>query len=521
MDDPIPASERSRQEQVFRFVAEATTHGGASATRIDTHGAVVFLAGDRALKIKRAVRFPFLDYSTLARRKAACEQELEVNRRFAPQIYRRVVPITRAASGGFEIGGNGEPVEWAVEMQRFDESRTIDRLAREQPLAPALADAIADAIEASHRSAPKADTATWVASLLPILADNTTSFIAGGFPPDRVAALDRASRFDFERIRPLLEQRGAQGFVRWCHGDLHLANIVLIDGKPVLFDAIEFDPVFASVDLLYDLAFPLMDLIQHGRCDAAAGVLNRYLAVGDEAHAEGLRALPLLMSLRAAVRAKVMLSRPALDVATERSNRQIAMSYFALAERLIAPPRSRLIAVGGLSGTGKSVLARGLSGRVPPLPGAVVLRSDLIRKRLFGVADTERLPQAGYSRDATADVYRILGERAAHILAQGCSVIVDAVFSRQEERAAIEAVARDQGVEISGLYLVADVKTLLDRVAHRIGDASDATPEIVRQQQAYEQGDIGWTTIDASGSPDETLIRALAALRLVDQVCST
>lgn len=520
MTDPIPASERSLQEQVFRFVGQATTQG-APVTRIDTHGAAVFLSDDRALKIKRAVRFPFLDYSTLARRKAACEQELEINRRFAPQIYRRVVPITRSAAGTFDIGGDGEPIEWAVEMQRFDESRTIDNLAREQPLAPGLADAIADAIEASHRSAPKADTATWIGSLLPILEDNTASFSAGGLPPDRIAALDHASRTAFQRVCPLLEQRGTQGFVRWCHGDLHLANIVLIDGKPVLFDAIEFNPVFASVDVLYDLAFPIMDLIQHGRCDAAAGLLNRYLAIGDERHADALGVLPLLMSLRAAVRAKVMLSRPASNAGAERSNRQFALSYFALAESLIAPSPPQLIAIGGLSGTGKSVLARALSGHIGPLPGAIVLRSDVTRKRLFGVAETERLPAAAYSPEATADVYRRLGERAVRIVFQGFSVIVDAVFANAEERAAIESLARDQAVDITGLYLVADLATRIARVARRIDDASDATPEIVRQQQAYEQGAIAWKTIDASGSPEQTLAHALAALPSNAQVCNT
>ncbi|MFC0239560.1 bifunctional aminoglycoside phosphotransferase/ATP-binding protein [Rhodopseudomonas telluris] len=521
MADPMTDSERALQEQIFGFMADPATHGGAAVTRIDTHGAAVFLAGDRALKIKRAVRFPFLDYSTLARRKTACEQELDVNRRFAPQIYRRVVPVTRTAAGTFEIGGGGEPIEWAVEMQRFDESRTVDHLATKQPLAPALVDAIADAIAASHRAAPKADTATWIASLLPILDDNTASFTAGHFPSDRVTALDHATRAAFERVRPLLDRRGAQGFVRWCHGDLHLANIVLIDEAPVLFDAIEFDPAFASVDVLYDLAFPIMDLIQHDRGDAAAGLLNRYLAVGDEAHGDALAALPLLMSLRAAIRAKVMLSRPAADEDTERSNRQIALSYFALAERLIVPPRPRLIAVGGLSGTGKSVLARALSSHVAPLPGAIVLRSDVTRKRLFGVADTERLPASGYSAEATARVYRWLAERAALVLAQGCSVIVDAVFAKAAERGAIEAVARERGVDVAGLYLVADLQIRIDRVAGRLGDASDATPEIARQQQAYEQGEIGWTMIDASGTPGQTLARAEAALGLPGQVCST
>ncbi|WP_322515944.1 AAA family ATPase [Rhodopseudomonas palustris] len=521
MAEPIPASGPVRQEEIFRFVADPASHGGEPVTRIDTHGAAVFLAGDRALKIKRAVQFPFLDYSTLERRKAACDQELAVNRRFAPQIYRHVLPITRETDGTLQIGGAGEPVEWAVDMARFDERRTVDHLAADGMLDPNLVTAIADVIAASHRAAPEAAAAPWIASIEPIIADNTASFEAGGFPVDQVATLDRASRAAFDHCRSLLEQRGAQAFVRWCHGDLHLANIVLIDGAPVLFDAIEFDPVIASVDVLYDLAFPLMDFVHYDRCDAAAELLNRYLAVTPPQNGDALGLLPLLLSMRAAIRAKVMLSRPASDAGTMRSNRKIADAYFALAGRLIAPPAPRLIAVGGLSGTGKSVLARALAGHVTPLPGAVVLRSDVARKRLFGVGDIERLPATAYSPEVTAQVYRGLGERAAHILAQGHSVIVDAVFAKAEERQAIEGIATDAGCTFLGLYLAADLKTRIDRVSRRTGDASDATPDIVRQQQAYEQGAIGWTEIDASGTPDLTLARAVGTLGRGDQACST
>jgi hypothetical protein len=505
-------SDRSRQDRIFQFLADPATHG-APVTRIDTHGAAVFLAGDHALKIKRAVRFPFLDYSTLALRKRACDRELEVNRRFAPQIYRRVVPITRAADGTLQIGGDGEAVEWAVEMTRFDERRTIDQVAARGPIEPELVIAIADVIAASHRTAPSAATASWIASILPIIADNTATFEAEGFPADQVAALDRASRAAFERTRRQLEQRGAEGFVRHCHGDLHLANIVLIDGAPVLFDALEFDPAFASVDVLYDLAFPLMDLIRYDRCDAAVILLNRYLAATPDENVDALGTLPLLLSMRAAIRAKVILARPSSDIATNRDNRETAEAYFALAARLIAPPPPpRLIAVGGLSGTGKSVLARVLASRVPPLPGAIVLRSDLTRKRLFGVADTERLSETAYAPEVTAKVYRSLGERAAAALTQGHSVIVDAVFAKADERQAIEAILRKMEVGFTGLYLVADLETRIERVRGRVGDASDATTEIVRQQQAYQQGTIGWATIDASGRPEQTLAQALTAI---------
>ncbi|PZA13053.1 DNA-binding protein [Rhodopseudomonas palustris] len=510
----------SSQQDVFDFLGHGSD-GLFPVKQIDTHGAAVFLEGNRALKIKRAVKFPFLDYSTLAKRKTACEQELAVGQRFAPTIYRRVVPITRTDNGALQIGGDGPVMEWAVEMMRFDDSATLDHLARAGSLGPELIDAVADAIAASHLAAPLAASAPWVASIEPILADDTAELAAGGFAADDVSALDRGSRAALGRLRPLLERRGAAGFVRWCHGDLHLANIVILDGKPTLFDAIEFDPIIASVDVLYDLAFPLMDLLHYGRGSDSAQLLNRYLAETADDNFDALSALPLLLSMRAAIRAKVLLARPAADDSIRDANRAIAESYFALALRLIAPPPPRLIAVGGLSGTGKSVLARALSGHVPPLPGAVVLRSDVARKRLYGVADTERLPATAYTPDVTEKVYRGLAERAARILNQGHSVIVDAVFSKPDERQAIEAIAAELAVPFHGVFLTADLDIRIARVSGRIGDASDATPEIVRQQHSYAHGVIGWTTIDAGGTPAETLSRTLAALPQTAQVCST
>ncbi|WP_307705471.1 bifunctional aminoglycoside phosphotransferase/ATP-binding protein [Rhodopseudomonas sp. B29] len=481
----------------------------------------MFLTKDRVLKIKRAVRFPFLDYSTLARRRTACEQELEVNRRFAPQIYRRVVPITRSAGGILEIGGDGEPIEWAVEMARFDERLTLDHLARQGPLTPGLVAALAEVIAQSHRVAPSAATEPWLDSIEPIIADNTAAFTAGEFADDEVATLDRTSREALSRHRRLLGDRGARGFVRWCHGDLHLANIVLIDGKPVLFDAIEFDPVFASVDVAYDLAFPLMDLLRYGRGEAAAGLLSSYLAATGDDSIDALAALPLLQSIRAAIRAKVLLMRPAKDETERQDNRHTAESYFALALRLITPPQPRLIAVGGLSGTGKSVLARSLAAAVLPLPGAVVLRSDVVRKQTFGVAETARLGADAYTPEVTAKVYGSLAARAASILGQGHSVIVDAVFARGDERRAIEAIAAKAKVPFEGVYLTADLAIRIARVEGRLADASDATADIVRQQQAYQLDSIDWHKVDASGTPQQTLERALAATKISDQTCST
>ncbi|MGO4714040.1 AAA family ATPase [Bradyrhizobium sp. 2TAF24] len=516
-ETPVPDG---LQDEVFAFLADASHHGGHGVRRIDTHAASVFLAANRAYKVKRAVRFPFLDYSTLALRKAACVQELEVNRRFAPQIYLRVVPITRATDGSLHIGGDGEAVEWAVEMQRFDSEATLDHLAAAGPLPPHLATQMADAIVASHRSAPPAADARWVAAIPALITANTDTFVAeAAFPADRISTLDHDSHAAFLQLRDLLERRMQAGLVRRCHGDLHLANIALIDDRPVLFDAIEFDPALATTDILYDLAFPLMDLLAAGQAQAANILFNRYLSLMPDAGIEGLTALPLFLSLRAAIRANVLLRRR--PVACDDG---AATSYFDLARRLIAPVPPSLVAVGGLSGTGKSRLARDLAAGIGPAPGAVLLRSDIIRKQLFGVDELARLPSAAYQPAVTERIYRELALRARTVLATGHAVVVDAVFAASSERAAIADTARALGVPFSGLFLSADLATRVQRIGQRRNDASDATPQIARMQDAYDLGAIDWHAIDASGSPGDTLARSMRALggaRSGDQRCST
>ena len=500
------------QQPVFDFLARPATFGGASVKRIDTHAATVFLAGDHAFKIKRAVRFPFLDYSTLEKRQAACAAEIEVNRAYAPAIYRRVVAITRDKDGTLAIGGQGEPVEWAVEMRRFDETQTLDHLADAQRIDGVLADALGRTVARAHAAARTNKAAGFVDELAEVIAQNDEELRAAPdlFPTADVAALTQATRTVFERVRSLLQARERAGLVRRCHGDLHLGNIVLLDGAPVLFDAIEFDPRIATGDVLYDLAFLLMDLIERGLKAAANVVLNRYLgATRRNEDLDALAALPLFLSLRAAIRAKVAAKRRAQG-AESAHIAQSARAYFALAGRLLAPPPPRLVAVGGLSGTGKSLLARALAAQILPEPGAVVLRSDVERKALFGLAETDRLPEAGYAPDVTAKIYAILADKARRAIAAGHSAIVDAVFAHAAERAAIAQAAA--GATFYGLFLSADLSVRLARVGTRAGDASDADAAVVRRQEQYDLGTMNWTTADASGSPEETLRRAKTAL---------
>jgi uncharacterized protein len=503
------------QEPVLALLGDPATYfahvkvGGHAVKRIDTHAASVFLAGERAFKIKRAVRFPFLDFSTLEKRKAACEAEIEVNRAFAPQIYLRVVAITRAADGALALAGGGEPVEWAVEMRRFDENLTLDHLADQGRVDAALAERLGRIVADAHAQAPAVEPQPWIDAIGRYIAEHDAELARTRdlFPPAAVAALGGASRDAYARIRPLLLERGRRGLIRRIHGDLHLGNIVLIEDAPVLFDAIEFSPLVGSGDVLYDLAFLLMDLIERGLQHPANLVFNRYLDETRRAEdLDALAALPLHLSMRAAIRAKVTAERRERAAPTAQAEiGASARRYFDLAQRAIAPPAPVLVAAGGRSGTGKSALARALGPHLGPLPGAVVLRSDAERKALLGRPESEQLPPQAYAAEVTAQVYAVIADKARRAIAAGHSAILDAVFAQPDERAQAEAAAAVLGVAFHGFFLEAPLATRLARVGARSRDASDADAAVVRAQESYDLGPLAWTRIDATGSLEDTL----------------
>jgi aminoglycoside phosphotransferase family enzyme/predicted kinase len=504
------------QAEVFAFLGAPASYGAKEVRRFDTHAAAVFLAGDRAFKVKKAVRFPFLDYSTLEKREAACRAELDINRRFAPMLYLGVVPITRAANGRMAIGGDGEVLEWTVEMQRFDENKTLDRVADGGALGDPMSEKLAGMVRAMHEKAERVRAEPWIRAVELYIGQNTEAFRAwpAVFPEASVVDLEAKSRAALRRLRPLLIERGRHGFVRRGHGDLHLGNIAVLQDEPVAFDAIEFDPVIASGDVLYDFAFLLMDLINRDDVAAANSVLNVYMdsAGGSATAIGGLTALPFFMSLRAAIRAKVTAAR--FDQAEEEASalRASATHYFDLALRLLEPVVPVIICIGGLSGTGKSVLAKQLAKFIPPLPGALVLRSDVLRKRMFGVAETDRLSPVAYQTEISTRVYEDIAAKVASISSAGYSVVVDAVFANADARDAVEKAARRAGVAFFGVFLVADLGTRMRRIDHRGPDASDADAQVARKQEAYDLGAMTWTKVDASGSPIDTLERVRAAL---------
>ncbi len=508
-------ADAASQSEVIRLLSDPATHDGAPVQRIDTHASAVFLAGPRALKLKRAVKYDYLDFSTVERRKACCEAELRINGRTAPALYRGVLPVVRPPNGPLALGGEGPAVDWVVEMVRFDQDALFDRLAASGRLELAMVARLAEEIASFHDgceprrtgAAPRAWHALSMATRrgCPIRNDLLDS--------NACQLLAASARAALRRTSALLESRRTAGLVRQCHGDLHLGNIVLFDGRPTLFDAIEFNDDIACIDVMYDLAFLLMDLCHRGLPRHANVVFNSYLGVTQDLDA--LAALPLFLSCRAAIRAKTCATAARLQASpdAQRGMRSRAREYLALANRLLEPSAPAIVAIGGLSGSGKSTLARALAATVGRAPGAVLLRTDDIRKRLYGVTPLTRLGPLAYTREVSARVYEALAGAAAVVIEAGHSAIVDAVFARAEDRAVVEQTAKRTHARFAGLWLDAPEQVLIERVSERGPDVSDADAGVVRMQLAQWAGHPPWCRVDAAGSAVDVQANARLCLQ--------
>lgn len=477
--------------------AELAAFLAASAERhIETACAHVFLQPERAWKIKRHADLGYADFSTPERRKWALDRELEFNRATAPDIYRAVRAITREADGELAIGGAGETVEHVLEMRRFDERQVL--AATPETVDGDLAEQLGRKIAGFHATAP----------LRPAGGLAAVSFTVGsnaqllretceGLDQARVEVMIGLTETELERHAPLVAGRAARGFARRCHGDLHLGNILMEHGAPVLFDCIEFNDLLSDIDVLYDFAFLLMDLDVRGRRDAAVRALSGYL---DEAARsfpaelwDGLAALPLMLAVRAAVRA---------HVSAHSGDGEAARAYVEAAIAHLSPDPPVLAAVGGLSGAGKSRFARQVAPALGAAPGAVILRTDEVRKRLLGIAPTAQPPAGSYTPEAQARAYDVMFDNAQATLKAGCAVVLDATFLDPALRARAEALARACGVPFRPAWLDAPIDVLEARVAARQDDASDVTTAVLREQVGRLQGqEIGWPRVSTE-APD-------------------
>ena len=477
--------------------------------RIETACNRVYLADDTAWKVKRPVDLGYVDFTTLEQRRQAAEREIAFNASAAPDIYRRVHAVTRRGDR-LELDGPGPVVDYAVEMRRFDEGSVLS--ARPEAVDGALAEALGREISRLHAAAPLRPEGGGAAGLAYTIDSNAhlLTGLADRLGRDAVEAVISTTAERFADASGLLDARRRAGFTRRCHADLHLGNILLEDGRPVLFDCIEFNDRLSDIDVQYDLAFLLMDLDFRNRRDAACRVLDAWLdeaarREGDRLR-EGLAVLPLMLSVRAGVRA---------HVEANSGRDEVGQAYLAAALRHLQPEPPRLFAVGGMSGTGKTTLARAVAPQLGASPGAVILRSDEIRKRLSGVAPTDRLPPEAYVPEVSDRVHAALIGEAASLLAAGRSVILDATFLDPGARHAAADLARRLGLPFAAVWLEGSAEVLKTRLASRTGDASDATVQTLDQQATRDVGSIDWprlrAELDAKPAALEVFARASGA----------
>lgn len=466
----------------------------AQVELIETHASWVLVAGDFVYKIKKPINIPFVDYSTLARRRFCCLEELRLNRRYAPELYLGLVEIS-GAPGAPVLGAlnadTGSGFEYAVKMKRFEEAGRLDHLSRNGKLTPEHIAGLVAAVIHFHNSAAVAPVNSPFGGLesvgAPALENITAlqSMMADAGDQQRLASLLSWTQAVFARLSPLLMQRQAAGFIRECHGDLHLRNLVLIGERVTLFDCIEFNEEFRWIDVASEIAFTYVDLLDHRQPGLASWLLSQWLmGTGD------YTAVPLLRFYavyRALVRAKVA----GILALQTQGDFTAARTYLTLAQQLTALARPSLSICHGLSGSGKTTAAK---RRLLADAGGATLwvRSDVERKRLLGLAANAQTgsPLSGgiYSLEANQLTYQRLFELAEQMLADGWSVIVDAAFLRKAERDHFMQLAATQGRDFFILAPQASMAELTARIAQRLAleqDASEATLEVLQRQQAF------------------------------------
>lgn len=488
--------------QLLKFLTDSRHYPGGCqrVERIETHISDVFLTGCYAYKFKKAVRFDFLDFSTLGLRKKFCEREVALNRRFAPEVYRRVVAISQHGSS-FRFDDDSAPVEYAVEMLQFDPHDLFSGLLARGELSSEMLIALTRNIVAFHSTAERTPERWSIETVSGNVHDSIEVLRRGDgcVPIETVEALSADLQAELSRHAQLIERRRAYA-VKALHGDLHLRNICLFRGQPQIFDGIEFNEELACCDVWADIAFLIMDLHYRQRADLAWMVVCEYLEALDDF--EGLALLNLYCAYRALVRAKVSVLEwsTSEDARVRDHARQSAELHVALAREFLAVHPRWVLAVGGFSGSGKSTLSRVIATKV----GAVHIRSDAVRKHLGGVPLTNVGGTMLYTPEMTVRTYdgmRVRGERA---LSAGHPIILDGVHAERAERDAARTLAERNKVPFHGVWCEVDISTALARVRAREGDVSDADERIVRAQFGKSTHVEDWIQLDTTGPFENT-----------------
>lgn len=520
---PMTSQVESQQALIAALQDPAAyPHPVCAVQTVQTHISTVLLTGEYAYKIKKPLDLGFLDFSTLARRKHFCEEELRLNRRLAPQLYLEVVGFAGSPTAP-AIGGPGEPFEYAVKMRQFDQDQLLDRVLARGELDPAVLDEVARRMARFHAQAAVAGEDMPFGTPEAVLAPMTQNFeqlrplLSDPARLDQLARLEAWTLARHAELAPLLAARKRDGFVRECHGDMHLGNIALLADGVAIFDGIEFNDYFRWIDVMSEIAFLTMDLDDRGAQALSRRVLNAYLEEsGDYA---GLALLRFYQVYRAMVRAKVSSIRLAQGGLAEEERARILKAYQGyadLAEQYTTMACPALLLTHGVSGSGKSTIAQALVEQL----GAIRIRSDVERKRLFGLealARTKSELDAGiYSAQASEQTYARLAELAETVVAAGFTVVVDATFLRREQREPFAALAAARHIPYAVLSLEADPELLRARVSARYGqgkDASEADLRVLEKQLAQAEplgGDEPAVLICAEGpAPIEAIARLI------------
>ena len=498
----IPAA----QQEIAAFLAAL-----AGSAPVETHISLVFLGPDTVWKLKKAVALSFLDFSTIEARRRFCLRELALNAPAAPGLYRDVVPIVRGADGTLGFGGMADEalaIDWVLRMARVPAEDFLDEIAARGALDPPLLDGLADTVAEFHHGLPPVRVPGPAAEMRRVLDGNLRAAQNAGLDAADLDTWHGGIVRALERNAGWFDQRGADGFIRRGHGDLHLGNLCLWQGRPVPFDALEFDEDLATIDLGYDLAFLLMDLEHSVGRPAANRVMNRYIArTGDVGLLQGL---PVFLSSRSLIRA---------HVEATRGNSERSRSYLAAAIAYLQPAIPLIVAIGGLPGTGKSTLARALAPELGPAPGALIPRSDEIRKRLFGVLPEAKLPPQAYAASVSARVFGELTREAETAASAGHAVVADATFIAPDHRGALRGAATAADVKFVGLWLEAPLDILAARIAARSNDASDATVAVLQGAARSPNAQAGdWIAIPAHDR-DTALAAARKAVMSALSMC--
>jgi uncharacterized protein len=459
---------------------------------VQTHISYVFLTGDYAYKAKKPMNFGFLDYSTLEKRQHFCTEELRMNQRGAPGLYLDVLPITQSGED-FELGGTGEAVEYVVKMRQFPETALLSSISDRGELTEELLVRLAKAIAQFHKTCPSSDYVRSfgeVAQIRQAFDENyeqTVGYIGGPQTQQQFNETKAYTDRFFAERGELFGDRIQNNWIRECHGDPHLGNICLWEDQLMLFDCIEFNESFRLVDVMFDVAYIVMELEMRQRPDLSAIFVSTY--VEETGDWEGLQVLPIYVNRQTYVRAKVtsfMLNDPSVPEAEKKKGSEKAALYYRLAWEYSKPKQGKLFLTCGLSGSGKSTTARELARQT----GGIYIRSDAVRKHLGGIALDQRGGDELYSAEMTEKTYGKLMELGMTLAKQGYTVILDAKYDRQALRGTVIEAAKAAGITLQIMHCDAPLEVLGDRLRQRTGDIADATADLLPQQSLEPFSDL-------------------------------